>query len=61
MQVAGVRADGEVRALGAEVDRQELEAITNATSAPGVFIAEDPARMGEIFLQAIATRSGANG
>jgi Ca-activated chloride channel homolog len=30
------------------------------TSAGGVFIAEDPAKIGDIFLEAIATRSGAN-
>jgi hypothetical protein len=45
--------------IGSEVDRGELQAITNATSAGGVFIAEDPAKMGQIFLEAIATRSGA--
>jgi Ca-activated chloride channel homolog len=41
------------------VDRNELETITNATDAGGVFIAPDPAKIGEIFLEAIATRSGA--
>jgi Ca-activated chloride channel family protein len=46
--------------IGNEVDRQELEAITNATSAGGVFIAEDPARISEIFLEAISSRSGAS-
>jgi hypothetical protein len=45
--------------IGDEVDRTELERITSATSAGGVFIAEDPAKMGEIFLQAISSRSGA--
>jgi Ca-activated chloride channel family protein len=45
--------------IGDEVDRNELERITSATSAGGVFIAEDPAKMGEIFLQAISSRSGA--
>ena len=45
--------------IGPEVDRNELTAITKATSSGGVFIAEDPARIGEIFLQAIASRSGA--
>ncbi len=47
--------------IGNEVDRDELQAIVGATSAGGVFIAEDPARMGEIFLEAIGTRTGANG
>jgi Ca-activated chloride channel family protein len=45
--------------IGNEVDRGELQAITNATPAGGVFIAEDPAKIGEIFLEAIADRSGA--
>jgi hypothetical protein len=45
--------------IGNEVDRGELQAITDATPAGGVFVAEDPARIGEIFLEAIATRSGA--
>jgi hypothetical protein len=42
--------------IGNEVDQNELEAITNATSAGGVFIAEDPAKISDIFLQAITTR-----
>jgi Ca-activated chloride channel family protein len=46
--------------IGNEVDRNELQTITNATSAGGVFIAPDPAKIGDIFLEAIATRSGAN-
>ena len=46
--------------IGDEVDRGELEQITSATSAGGVFIAEDPAKMGDIFLEAISSRSGAN-
>jgi Ca-activated chloride channel homolog len=45
--------------IGNEVDRNELETITNATDAGGVFIAPDPAKIGEIFLEAIASRSGA--
>jgi hypothetical protein len=45
--------------IGDEVDRGELEQITGATSAGGVFIAEDPARISEIFLQAISSRTGA--
>lgn len=45
--------------IGNEVDRNELQTITNATSDGGVFVAPDPAKIGDIFLQAIATRSGA--
>jgi Ca-activated chloride channel family protein len=45
--------------IGNEVDRTELETITKATPAGGVFIAPDPAKIGDIFLQAIASRSGA--
>jgi Ca-activated chloride channel family protein len=47
--------------IGNEVDPKELQEITNATSAGGVFIAPDPAKISDIFLQAIATRSGAAG
>ncbi|MEV8509380.1 substrate-binding domain-containing protein [Actinoplanes sp. NPDC051475] len=45
--------------IGDEVDANELEAITNATSAGGVFIAPDPAKISDIFLEAISSRSGA--
>lgn len=45
--------------IGDEVDRDELEAIAAATASGGAFIAEDPATIGDIFLQAIASRSGA--
>jgi hypothetical protein len=45
--------------IGNEVDRRELEAITTATKDGDVFIAEDPARISEIFLEAISSRSGA--
>jgi hypothetical protein len=45
--------------IGTEVDRAELKQIADASGDGGVFIAEDPTRMGEIFLQAIATRTGA--
>jgi len=47
--------------IGTGVDRKELESITKATSAGGVFIAPDPAKISDIFLEAIASRSGANG
>ena len=45
--------------IGPEVDRNELESITKATNSGGVFIAPDPAKIGDIFLEAIASRSGA--
>lgn len=44
--------------IGAEVDRGELEDITNATGG-GVFTTEDPAKIGEIFLEAISSRTSA--
>ncbi|MFG1608891.1 VWA domain-containing protein [Actinoplanes sp. NPDC049265] len=47
--------------IGTEVNRKELETITNATSAGGVFIAPDPAKISDIFLEAISSRNGANG
>jgi len=46
--------------IGPEVNQKELETIVKPTAAGGVFIAPDPAKIGEIFLQAIATRTGAN-
>jgi hypothetical protein len=45
--------------IGDEVDPNELETITNATQAGGVFIAEDPTKISQIFLQAISSRTGA--
>ena len=47
--------------IGPGVDRKELETITSATSAGGVFIAPDPAKISDIFLEAISSRNGANG
>jgi Ca-activated chloride channel family protein len=46
--------------IGTGVDRAELKAITDATGG-GLFTTEDPAKMGEIFLQAISSRTGAAG
>ncbi|WP_067496899.1 substrate-binding domain-containing protein [Actinoplanes sp. TFC3] len=46
--------------IGNEVDANELDAIAGATSAGGVFIAEDPAKISDIFLEAISSRSGAS-
>ncbi|GID93059.1 VWA domain-containing protein [Amorphoplanes digitatis] len=45
--------------IGNGVDRNELTAITKATGDGGVYIAEDPAKIGDIFLRAIGSRSGA--
>jgi Ca-activated chloride channel family protein len=45
--------------IGNEVDRNELDDIAKATPAGGVFIAPDPAKISDIFLEAIAARSGA--
>jgi Ca-activated chloride channel family protein len=41
--------------IGNEVDRAELEGITKITGG-GVFVTEDPAKIGDIFLKAIALR-----
>jgi Ca-activated chloride channel homolog len=43
--------------IGNQVDKGELQKITNATGG-GVFIATDPSKIGDIFLQAIALRPG---
>ena len=45
--------------IGLEVDRNELETIAKASGSGAVFVAEDPADMGDIILQAIASRKGA--
>ncbi|GAA3344592.1 substrate-binding and VWA domain-containing protein [Amorphoplanes nipponensis] len=45
--------------IGNEVDRGELEAIAKATPDGGVFVAPDPAKIADIFLEAISSRSGA--
>ncbi len=43
--------------IGDEVSQNELKAIANAAGASsGVYLAPDPAKIGEIFLQAIASR-----
>ena len=47
--------------IGNEVDRGELQAIAKATPAGGVFVAPDPAKIADIFLEAISSRSGAVG
>jgi hypothetical protein len=46
--------------IGTEVSRPELTRITQTTGG-GVFIATDPAKIGDIFLQAIALRPGSGG
>lgn len=45
--------------IGTAIDRDELEAIAKAAGSGGVFVATDPAKIGEIFLEAIASREGA--
>ena len=45
--------------IGNEVDRNELEAVAKATRGGGVFVAPDPAKIADIFLEAISSRSGA--
>nr|WP_221380057.1 substrate-binding domain-containing protein [Actinoplanes polyasparticus] len=45
--------------MGTAIDRAELEAIVKASGSGGVFVATDPAKIGEIFLEAIASRRGA--
>ena len=47
--------------IGTGVDKNELEKITGVTPAGGVFLAPDPAKITEIFLQAMASRTGAKG
>lgn len=47
--------------IGDEVDRNELQKITDATPAGGTFVATDPAKITDIFLQAMASRTGAKG
>jgi Ca-activated chloride channel homolog len=42
--------------IGNEVSRTELTKITQAAAGGGVFIAPDPSKIGQIFLQAIALR-----
>ncbi|MFF5290960.1 substrate-binding and VWA domain-containing protein [Paractinoplanes globisporus] len=46
--------------IGPEVNQKELETIVKPTAAGGVFIAPDPAKIGDIFLQAIGSRTGAS-
>lgn len=45
--------------IGSGVNRAELDAITKVTGG-GVFVTEDPAKIGDIFLQAIALRPPAS-
>lgn len=44
--------------IGNEVNQKELETITNATPNGGTYIAKDPAKISDIFLQALANRTG---
>jgi Ca-activated chloride channel family protein len=43
--------------IGTEVSEPELKRITNTTGGE-VYIAPDPSKIGEIFLRALALRSG---
>ena len=45
--------------MGTAIDRGELDTIVKAAGSGGVYIATDPAKIGEIFLEAIASRKGA--
>jgi Ca-activated chloride channel family protein len=44
--------------IGPDVDPKELQTIANVTSAGGAYVTPDPAKISDIFLQAMATRSG---
>jgi hypothetical protein len=46
--------------IGTEANKQELTTITSVTGG-GVFLVNDPAKIGEVFLQAIALRPGNGG
>ncbi|GLY01358.1 substrate-binding and VWA domain-containing protein [Actinoplanes sp. NBRC 101535] len=46
--------------IGNEVNKAELETIQKVVPGSGVFIAEDPAKIGDIFFEAIGSRTGAN-
>ncbi|MEV6495535.1 VWA domain-containing protein, partial [Actinoplanes sp. NPDC051633] len=47
--------------IGTGVDKGELEKITAVTPAGGVFLAPDESKITDIFLQAMASRTGAKG
>ncbi|WP_436522973.1 VWA domain-containing protein [Actinoplanes sp. HUAS TT8] len=44
--------------IGNEVDKGELQTISKTVKGSGVFIAEDPTKITDIFLQAIGSRTG---
>ncbi|MFE7874975.1 VWA domain-containing protein, partial [Micromonospora humida] len=44
--------------IGSEVSKAELQSITNVTGG-GAFVTEDPSKIGDIFLKAIALRPNA--
>ncbi|MBB2948036.1 hypothetical protein FB565_007807 [Actinoplanes lutulentus] len=46
--------------IGNEVNKAELDKISAVVKGSGVFIAPDPARISDIFLEAIGTRTGAS-
>jgi Ca-activated chloride channel homolog len=47
--------------IGMEVSQTELKKITDAAGGGGVFVAPDPTKIGQIFLQAIALRPRTGG
>ncbi|MEU4560322.1 substrate-binding domain-containing protein [Actinoplanes sp. NPDC023936] len=46
--------------IGNEVNKAELDKISATVKGSGVFVAEDPAQISDIFLEAIGTRTGAS-
>ena len=44
--------------IGNEVSETELQSITNVTGG-GAFVTQDPSKIGDIFLKAIALRPNA--
>ncbi|MFI1989863.1 VWA domain-containing protein [Actinoplanes sp. NPDC020271] len=44
--------------IGNEVNKTELQTISNTVKGSGLFIAEDPTKITDIFLQAIGSRTG---
>jgi secreted protein with Ig-like and vWFA domain len=47
--------------IGDQVSESELQTIVKATPAGGVFVTKDPAKMSQIFVEAIGRRTGAAG
>ncbi|MBL7260424.1 substrate-binding and VWA domain-containing protein [Paractinoplanes lichenicola] len=47
--------------IGDQVDQDELQEVVKETPAGGVFVTKDPAKMSQIFVEAIGRRTGASG